>query len=159
MNIRYKWGIITSAILISYFLVMKFAGLVHILELRYLNAFIMLGGIWFAVREFKRKFEFNYFSGLITGLSTGFIATTIFAVFSFLYVTVIDPAFMKAIQENDLMGQYLNQYLVPVQIFIEGATSAFLFSYIAMQRLKVSRTAETEQKLKGKPSEMVKEAK
>ncbi|MGK7395504.1 MAG: DUF4199 domain-containing protein [Candidatus Cyclobacteriaceae bacterium M3_2C_046] len=138
-SLNIKWGLITAAGLIVYFFAMKMFGLIHILELRYLNAFIMLGGIGLAVRNWKKSREFNYFKGLGAGLAVGFIASLTFAIFSFLYVTVLDPGFMIDIKNNDLLGSYMNPYLVGIQIFIEGTVSAFLFSYAVMQWHKISR--------------------
>lgn len=138
-NLSFKWGLLITTGLIVYFLIMKLVGLVHVLELRYLNAFIMLGGIALGVKEWKKKKDFNYFKGLAFGIATGFIAAAAFAIFSLIYVTILDPQFMQAVKQNEVLGEYMTPALVAVQIFIEGSASAFLFSYVVMQWQKVSR--------------------
>ncbi len=125
--------------MIAYFYLMKIAGLVHILEFRLFNAVIMFTCVWLSVREFKKHVRFDYFSGMINGIATGFMGTLIFAVFSFVYVMLIDPAFMEEVRANEMFGQFLNEYMVALVIFIEGITSAFLFTYVAMQGQKVPR--------------------
>lgn len=135
----FKWGLIIAASLVAYFLLMKFFGLIHIIELRLLNGAIMFGGLWFLVKELKQKEGFNYFTGLLHGIITGIIASVLFAIYAFVYVELINPEFMKAIRENEIMGIYLNEFLVSMQIFIEGSASSFLFSYAVMQGNKISR--------------------
>jgi len=135
----FKWALIITAGLITYFLVMKFFGLVHIIELRLLNGLIMLGGLFMLMRDLKKYPDFNYFKGLLPGIGTGILASTLFAVFSFIYLQFINPEFMQSIRENELLGNYLNKYLVALQIFIEGSASSFLFSYAVMQREKISK--------------------
>ncbi len=134
-----KWSLIITAGLIAYFLLMKFFGLVHIIELRLLNGAIMFTGVWFLIKELKKKPDFNYFTGLLHGIVTGLIASVMFALYAFIYVQFINPEFMLAIKENEIMGNYLNKFLVSMQIFIEGGASSFLFSYAVMQGSKISR--------------------
>ncbi|MFW5762424.1 MAG: DUF4199 domain-containing protein, partial [Cyclobacteriaceae bacterium] len=120
----FKWSLIITAGLIAYFLLMKFFGLVHIIELRLLNGVIMFTGIWFLIKELKKKPDFNYFTGLLNGIVTGLIASVMFALYAFIYVQFINPEFMLAIKENEIMGNYLNKFLVSMQIFIEGGASS-----------------------------------
>ncbi|MDZ7647128.1 MAG: DUF4199 domain-containing protein [Cytophagales bacterium] len=76
--------------MIAFFLLMKVLGLVHHYELRFLNVFIQVGGIYFALKKFKETHEehMNYFRGLITGVATGAIASGIFAIFLFAYMSI-----------------------------------------------------------------------
>jgi hypothetical protein len=116
---------------------MKAFGLVYVLELRILNAAIMFTGCFLAIRESKAKLEdFNYFSGILTGMLTAFVASAVFATFGLIYLQVLDPEFMIALKENEPLGYYLNPYLATFQIFIEGAASGFTISFAIMQYLK-----------------------
>ncbi|MEM7110397.1 MAG: hypothetical protein AAF519_19370, partial [Bacteroidota bacterium] len=79
------------------------------------------------------------FSGLGTGVITGFFASTLFSIFGLIYLTLVNPEFIQAIQQNELFGIYMNTYGAVFQIFIEGSASACLMSYVAMQYLKAPR--------------------
>ncbi len=132
-----KWGAITFLGLGVYFLLMNALGLIHVLELRMLNALIMFGGCFAAIRQYKNfEGEANYFEGLLVGILTAFIASTIFTLFGFFYLEIINPSFMTELIEKEPLGAYLNPYLASFQIFIEGTASGFSISYAIMQFMK-----------------------
>jgi len=139
-SIGVRYGIATFLVLSVYFLIAKFSGIIHIFELRLLNAAIMFGGVYLAIRNAKGKVdEFNYFKGLGTGLLTAIVASALFALFGFLYLQFINPDFLNSIRENEPFGIYINKYGACIQIFVEGTASGCLLSYASMQRLKDSR--------------------
>lgn len=136
-KISFKWAAITFGLLSLYFLIMQAVGMIHVVELRILNAGIMFFGIYKAVKEAKINLrEFNYFKGIGTGILTGGIASLIFAVFGLFYMTVLDTNFINEIKSNELFGSFINQYGATFQIFIEGTASGCLMSYAVMQYLK-----------------------
>ncbi|MEM6523661.1 MAG: DUF4199 domain-containing protein [Bacteroidota bacterium] len=136
-KISFKWGLRAFLGLSVYFLIMKFVGLIHMPELRILNAGILFTCVFLAIKESKQKLEdFNYFRGIASGVATAFIASTIFAAFGFGYLTFINPDFIESIRDNELFGIYMNKYGASFQIFIEGSASGCLMSYSAMQYLK-----------------------
>lgn len=135
-----KWGLIVFVLLSAYFLIIKAVGLIHVIELRFLNAGIMFFGVYKAIKTAKSSIsEFTYLKGLGTGLFTGAVASATFAIFGFIYLTFVNPEFITSIQENELFGAYINKYGASLQIFIEGTFSSCLISYAVMQYLKVGR--------------------
>jgi hypothetical protein len=80
-----NYGLKIAGGLIAYFLIMKFAGFGHHVELRLLNLFILVGGIYYALKKFKETHgqHINYFRALVTGVATGAIASLVFADFFF----------------------------------------------------------------------------
>ncbi|MDX1627627.1 MAG: DUF4199 domain-containing protein [Fulvivirga sp.] len=139
-KIGFKWGVITFILLSIYFIIMKYFGLIHIIELRMLNAGLMFFGVYKAVKEAKRNLqEFTYLKGIGTGLTTGAVSSFIFAIFGFIYLTSINPEFIESIRENEFFGSYINVYGASLQIFIEGTFSSCLITYAVMQRLKIGR--------------------
>lgn len=126
-----SYGLKIAGGLIVFFLIMKVVGLAHHYELRFLNVFIQVGGIFFALKKFKQTHEehMNYFRALITGVATGAVASAIFAVFLFVYMSV-DSAFMQGIIENEPMGRYLNPYITAFMVALEGLFSGLLFTFI-----------------------------
>lgn len=126
-----SYGLKIAGGLIAFFLLMKVVGLVHHYELRFLNVFIQVGGIYFALKKFKETHEehMNYFRGLITGVATGAIASGVFAIFLFVYMS-IDSELMQGIIDNEPMGRYLNPYISAFMVALEGLFSGLLFTFI-----------------------------
>ena len=48
-----KYGLAVAGALTVYFLIMKFAGFLHVVELRMLNLVFLVAGIYFALKKFK----------------------------------------------------------------------------------------------------------
>lgn len=126
-----SYGIRIAGGLIVFFLVMKFSGLSHHPELRLLNLFILVGGIYFALKKFKQTHEerLNYFRALVTGVATGAVGSLIFSVFLFIYMQV-DPGLMEAIRVNEPMGRFLNPYIASFIVALEGVFSGLLVTFI-----------------------------
>jgi hypothetical protein len=147
-KIGIRWGIITFILLAIFFLLMKLLGFVKILELRFLNAIIMFFGCYMAIRTTKENLKnFRYFKGLGAGGLNGLIASFIFVIFGFIYVTYIDPNFRYEIKMNEPLGLYFNIYVALFQIFMEGLGSGLLFSFIIMQWMKVPRVISEERNM------------
>ncbi|MBR9997345.1 MAG: DUF4199 domain-containing protein [Cyclobacteriaceae bacterium] len=145
-KIGIRWGLITFILLSVFFLLMKLIGFVNILELRFLNAFIMFFGCYMAIKTAKNNLkQFKYFKGLAVGGLNGLVASLIFILFGFLYVSFIDPDFRHEIKLNEPLGLYFDIYVALFQIFMEGVGSGFLFSFIIMQWMKKPRTLSEEQ--------------
>ena len=133
-----RFGLMASVGLIVLFLIMKFAGLAHLLELRALNFFIMTAAIVRAEKYFKEHNpdSFTYFKGLALGMLTGAIAAIIFGLFTFIYVQFLDPAFMQFIIDTQPMGRFLNPYFVSITIAVEGIASSLIIAFITMNYLE-----------------------
>ena len=75
-----KYGIGIAIVLILYFLLTKLMGLHQYPMLSSLNALIFGGGIFYAIRNYKRTTnDFSYQEGFQIGLFTGGLATVIFS--------------------------------------------------------------------------------
>ncbi len=140
-----KWGLITFILLSAYFLIMNLAGLVHVIELRFLNAFIMLFGVYKSIDIYKRRNDkFRYFTGLAVGTYTAMVSSVLFTALGLLYVLVFDPAFMIEFKQTEPLSLFINKYLAVFQIFVEGTISGFVFSFIIMQWKKEPRVVAEE---------------
>jgi uncharacterized membrane protein len=126
-----NYGLKIAGGLIAFFLIMKLVGLVHHYELRFLNVFIQVGGIYFALKKFRETHgqHLNYFRALVTGVATGAISSVIFALFLFGYLS-IDANLMQGVIENEPMGRYLNPYITAFMVALEGLFSGLLFTFI-----------------------------
>jgi hypothetical protein len=126
-----NYGIKIAAGLIVYFLVMKFIGLGHHVELRLLNLFILVAGIFFGLKKFKETHadHLNYFRALVTGVAIGAVGSVLFALFLFIYMKV-DSGMMQSIVENEPMGRYLNPYIAAFIVALEGVFSGLLVTFV-----------------------------
>ena len=131
-------GLLVCAGLIAYFLLMKMMGLLDVLELRILNFFILLAGIIYAIKylQSQNQENFEYFEGIAVGFLTACVSVISFGFFVFVYLKMIDPAFMQYIQENSIFGHYLTPGLAAVGIMIEGISSGAIISFACMQHFK-----------------------
>ena len=137
-----KYGLFTAIGLIVLFFLMKVLGVVHVIELRALNFFVLAVGVVMSLRFFsKTKPEsFTYLKGLGLGVLTGIVASVLFGLFVFIYTNFIDPAFMQSIIENEPFGQYLNPYIAGVAVTVEGIASGLILAFIAMNYMDTTDT-------------------
>lgn len=135
-----KYGLLTCAGLIGYFLLMKAFNLEHNLELRAFNLVILGSGVLASIKYFKDHayHSMTYLKGLGAGMLTSIIAVISFSLLVFIYLTFIQPQFMEVIQTNEPFGLYLNPYNVTAIIVFEGLASGFLCSFAIMQYYKTS---------------------
>jgi amino acid transporter len=141
-----RYGIMMTAALVGFFLLMKAFGLEHNLELRALNIVILFSFVLMAVDRYKKDSpsQFKYLKGIGLGLLTSAIGVLTFAALVFIYIAVLNPAFMDVIRAREPFGIYLNPFLVTFTIIIEGMGSGFFASYAVMQYYKTSRYANAE---------------
>ncbi|MEQ8906586.1 DUF4199 domain-containing protein [Ekhidna sp.] len=132
------YGVKTSLGLIAFFFVMKLLGLIHITELRALNAFIMFTGAFLAIKRFRDgdfQYKFNYLAGIGTGMAVGMITAILFSFFVVVYL-FLDPVFTTNILADFPDNTFMNQLTLAMVIFIEAMGSSFIFSFVSMQWLK-----------------------
>jgi hypothetical protein len=125
------WGTIIFLGLTVYFLLMYAVGLIHVIELRFLNLFIMVAGIYLAIVQYRRTHDgsISYFRALALGTATGFIGTTTFGIFLFFFLK-LEGNLMESIQRNEAIGPYLNPYIASCVVMVEGVFSGLGLSYV-----------------------------
>lgn len=140
--IALKFGMIILFFLIGFFFLMKLIGLVHIVELRSLNFFIMVAGVWLAIKAYKKDQPngIAYMDGLGLGIRTILYAVIPFALFILIYLSV-DTSFMESIRLNEMFGAYLNPFVLSFLIAFEGAISGFFIAYTILQYEKCNIAA------------------
>jgi hypothetical protein len=139
-----NYGIRIAVGVIAFFLLMKFAGFFHIVELRMLNLVILVAGIYLALKKFRQTHQdhLNYFRALVVGVATGAIGSIIFAVFLFIYVALIDTDFMVWLQTNEAMGRFLNPYIVAFIVALEGVFSGLLVTFVLINYIQTDEPSE-----------------
>ena len=137
------YGTLIALGLIVYFFAMYAAGLVHVIELRLLNLFIMLAGIYFSMKQYKRTHSghLHYFRGLSVGVATATIASGIFAAFLLIYLK-IDQNLMASIIAREPMGRFLNEYIAAAAVALEGAFSGYTMTYLLLNYVETDKATE-----------------
>ncbi|HEY9046225.1 MAG TPA: hypothetical protein VIN08_10030 [Ohtaekwangia sp.] len=127
------YGTIIALGLIVYFFAMYALGLLQVIELRLLNLLIMLGGVYYAMKQFSRTHHghMNYFRGLAIGVSTSAIGSSTFALFLFFFLR-FDKGLMQYIIEHEPMGPYLNAYIASFMVLLEGIFSGLFITFVLL---------------------------
>lgn len=137
-----KYGLMTAAGLIAYFLFMKLIGLSHILEFRFLNGIIMAIGIVMALRAYKRREKtpyVPYLSGLGLSFITALAATLVFSAFMLVYIKGFDDSLIEVISADRMFGERVEStpgIVIFMVLMMEGVISGAMIGFIAMQFFK-----------------------
>jgi hypothetical protein len=139
-----KYGLLVAGALTVYFLIMKFAGFLHVVELRMLNLVFLVAGIYFALKKFKETHghHINYFRALAVGVATGAIASVGFAAFFWVYVSFLDTELMEFIIATEPMGRYLNPYISAFIVALEGVFSGLLVTFILINYITTDEPSQ-----------------
>ena len=140
-KIGLKYGLLTAAGLVAYFLLMKAIGLVHIVELRFLNGLIMAVGVVLAIRAYKTMSggSFGYFKGIGTGMITAVTGTVLFGAFMVAYVKIAGGDLLEMLSTRHYFGDRVATtpgLVIFSVLLLEGIISGFMISFIAMQYFK-----------------------
>jgi hypothetical protein len=139
-------GLVTSLVLVAYFMLMKALNLAHIIELRFFNFLIMAVGICSGIVYLKHRTQEHefYLKGLAEGMIITVTAVVSFAIFMTLYLTQIDRVLMHEISTRVPYTGTMDGMVIFVSIFMEGMASGAIITFAAMQYLKRVGTFKTE---------------
>ncbi|TYB70703.1 DUF4199 domain-containing protein [Bizionia gelidisalsuginis] len=135
-----RFGIIISALLVAFFLILSLFGLHTKPMFSLLNGVITGFGIYETIRYYKLEQgkNFTYTGGFTVGLVSGFIATLLFTVFFLFYATEIDPLFLEKLL-NVFKGDYrVGVGLVAFVVAIMGFATTVVLTLTCMQLFKNS---------------------
>lgn len=134
------YGTLIALGLVLYFVVMYAVGLVYIVELRLLNVFILLAGVYYALKQYSRTHagHLNYFRGLVIGVATSTIGASTFAVLLFILLEA-DHDLLRTILANEPMGEHLNPFIAAATIMLEGVFSGFFVTFILLNWINTDR--------------------
>lgn len=141
LSLPVRFGLVTSAVLVAYFLVLALFHK-HINPVySFLNAGITGFGIYEAIRLIKLEqgTSFNYTSGFTAGFITGFVATLVFTVFFLFYITEINTAFIdEMLQVVHNGGIDITVGMLAFIVGIMGLVTTVVATFTIMQLLKNS---------------------
>jgi hypothetical protein len=129
-------GLITSGVLIVYFMIMKlFNFMTH--EIAWgINFLILLAGIILAYSQFRSKSKLNidYITGLSLGLITTVACVIPYVLFVFLFISQAEPAEIQGLSKNlFFMGEPVTALRIAGSTMIEGCCSGLIITFAMMQ--------------------------
>ena len=141
ISLPLRFGLVTSAILIAYFLILALIDLHTNPLFSLFNSIITGFGIFEVIR--LRKLQniktFSYAEGFKTGIFTGCIATLYFSVFFLIYSTEINSEYLPKLT-NSMNGSFnINAGLITFIVAVMGLATTLVSSFVIMQLFKISR--------------------
>lgn len=140
LSIPIRFGLVTSVVLIAYFLILALFNQHTNPAFSFFNAVITVFGIYEAVRlkKLKDAESFSYGDGFKTGIVTGFIATFLFTIFFLFYATEVNPDFLTGLLEK-MNGVFtIGIGMVTFIVAIMGLATSVISTLTVMQLLKNS---------------------
>ena len=141
ISLSVRFGLITSAMLIAYFLILSLFHKHVNPAFSFFNAIITAFGIFEAVRLKKNENleAFTYGEGFKTGIMTGFIATLVFTIFFLFYATEIYPAFLSELLQTIKGGFNIDIGMVTFVVAVMGFATTVVAVLTVMQFFKKTR--------------------
>ncbi len=136
-----RFGLLTSAMLIVYFLILALFNKHTNPTFSFFNAIITAFGICEAVRlkKLENPEAFAYGEGFKTGIVTGFTATLVFTAFFLFYATEINPAFLPELLKT-IKGDFnVDIGLVTFVVAVMGLATTVVAVLTVMQFFKKTR--------------------
>ncbi len=138
LSLPLRYGLVTSAVLIAYFLVLAlFNNHIHP-AFSFFNAVITACGIFEAIRIAKLENEeaFSYGEGFKTGIITGFVAALLFTIFFLFYATEFNVDFLPELLKTIRGGLDADVGMVTFVVFIMGLATTVISTLVVMQLFK-----------------------
>ncbi len=138
VSLPLRYGLVTSAVLIAYFLVLALFNN-HIRPVfSFFNAVITACGIFEVIRITKLENEeaFSYGAGFKTGIITGFIAAFLFTLFFLFYATEYNVDFLPELLKTIRGGLNADVGMVTFVVFIMGLATTVISTLVVMQYFK-----------------------
>lgn len=138
ISLPIRFGLVTSAVLIAYFLVLALVGKHTNPAFSFFNALITGLGIYEAVRfkKLENFSDFSYGEGFKTGIVTGAVATIVFTIFFLFYATEINSGFLDELLRTVNGGFNADIGMVTFVVAIMGFATTVVASLTVMQYFK-----------------------
>ncbi|WP_222982010.1 DUF4199 domain-containing protein [Flagellimonas meishanensis] len=135
-----RFGIVTSAVLIAYFLILSLLGKHTNVFFSLFNGVITGLGIYETIKYTKMKLGkgFSYGVGFTAGITTGFVATLLFTIFFALYSTELNSSFLTELSQ--VWAKDFNHFeaIVFFTVAIMGFATTLVLTLSFMQLFKSS---------------------
>lgn len=138
ISLPIRFGLVTSAVLIAYFLILELFNK-HINPVfSFFNAAITAFGIFEAVRltKLENLEAFTYGEGFKTGIITGFVAAVLFTFFFLFYTTELNTGFLPELLQTIHGGFDADIGMVTFVVLIMGFATTVIATLTVMQFFK-----------------------
>lgn len=138
MTLPIRFGIVTAAVLIAYFLILVLLGKHTNIFYSLFNGPITGLGIYETIKytRIRQDKGFRYGNGFSAGLVTGFVATLLFTLFFALYSTEVDTDFLLELSRA-WASDYKNfEAIVFFTVAIMGFATTLVLTLAIMQLFK-----------------------
>ncbi|MEC3906563.1 DUF4199 domain-containing protein [Tamlana sp. 2201CG12-4] len=141
LSLPLRFGLVTSAVLIAYFLVLALVDKHTNPAFSFVNAIITGLGIYEAIRlsKLENLDDFSYAGGFKTGIITGFVATIIFTIFFLFYTTEINVEFLPDLLQTFKGSFNVDIGMVTFVVAVMGFATTVVASLTVMQLFKKTR--------------------
>ncbi|WP_242084038.1 DUF4199 domain-containing protein [Aestuariivivens sediminis] len=141
LTLPIRFGLVTSAVLIAYFLLLSLLHKHVNPVFSFFNAVITAFGIFEAIRVYKLQYleAFSYGEGFKTGLITGGVATVSFTAFFLLYASELNTDFIPQLLKTIKGGFDTNVGMVTAVVAIMGFATTVICTLTIMQLFKKSK--------------------
>lgn len=144
LSLPIRFGLVHSAVLIAYFLILALLEKHTNPVYSFVNAIISGLAIYEVIRVAKLQSAngFSYSEGFKAGIITGFIGTIGFTIFFLLYATEIDLDFIPALLETMNGGFNSNVGMVAFVVAIMGFATSVVSALTVMQIFKTTNNVK-----------------
>lgn len=131
-------ALFTLTAMVAWFAILRFAGLSDQIWLRAFNSLIIFGGVYLAVRKYRKTYskDFSYLKVFGFGLKMSAIIGVLFSAGMVVYISLFDPYMVKMIQEKLHMGAEWVPYLSIPVLLVETMISGMIATFISLQFFK-----------------------
>lgn len=140
LTLPIRFGIVTSAVLIAYFLILSLIGEHTNVFYSLFNGIITGFGIYETIKytKIKQGKGFSYGSGFTAGITTGFVATLLFTIFFAFYSTELNSTFLDELSKVWSKDYKNFQGIVFFTVAIMGFATTLVLTLSFMQLFKSS---------------------
>ena len=141
LSLSIRFGLVTSAVLIAYFLVLAMVDKHTNPAFSFVNAIITGFGIYEAIRlsKLENPDDFSYSEGFKTGIVTGFVATIVFTIFFLFYATEINSEFLPQLLQKIKGGFNADIGMITFVVAVMGLATTVVSALTVMQLFKKTR--------------------
>lgn len=140
LTLPIRFGIVTSACLIAYFLILSLFGKHTNVFFSLFNGVITGFGIYETLKITKLRLgkDFNYGKGFTAGITTGIVATILFTIFFAVYSTELNTAFLDELSQVWAKDYKNFEGIVFFTVAIMGIATTLVLTLSFMQLFKSS---------------------
>ena len=140
LSLPIRFGIVTSACLMAYFLILSLMGKHTNVFFSLFNGVITGFGIYETIKYTKLREGkgFSYGRGFMAGITTGFIATLLFTAFFAFYATELSGTFLNELSEVWAKDYSNFEGIVFFTVAIMGFATTLVLTLSFMQLFKTS---------------------